>query len=188
MIVLDTNFVSELARPRPSQAVIEWVDADDSSDLVITALTAAEVRAGVARLPGGRRKRDVGLRMESLLTETFAGYVLAFDIESSVHYAGILAARRHEGRPISAFDTQIAAVCRQYESALGTRNTADFTDTGIQLRSPWDAPLAIRELSIGQARRPQPSLMRQRGSRPRAGYRRHRGVAERRNTWLHSCS
>ncbi len=140
MIVLDTNVVSELVRPTPNQAVIEWVDAYDSSDLVITALTAAEVRAGVALLPRGRRKHDVALRMESLLLQTFAGRVLAFDIDASAHYAEILAARRRFGQPISAFDAQIAAVCRQYESALATRNTADFTDTGIQLINPWDAP------------------------------------------------
>ncbi len=91
--------------------VIEWVDAQDSSTLVITALTAAEVQAGVALLPGGRRKQDVGLRMESLLTETFAGFVLAFD-------------------------AQIAAVWRQCEAILATWNTADFTDTGIQLLHP----------------------------------------------------
>ena len=139
MIVLDTNVVSELARPTPSQAVIEWVDAQDSSSLVITALTAAEVRAGVAQMPGGRKKRDVGLRMESLLTETFAGFVLGFDIGSSAHYADVVAGRRRAGRPISTFDAQIAAVCRQHEAALATRNTADFTDTGIQLINPWDS-------------------------------------------------
>jgi len=139
VIVLDTNIVSELARPTPSQVVIERVDAQESSSLVITALTAAEVRAGVALLPGGRRKQDVGLRMESLLTETFAGFVLAFDIDSSAHYAHILAGRERAGRPINAFDAQIAAACRQYEAILATRNTADFTDTGIQLLDPWDS-------------------------------------------------
>jgi predicted nucleic acid-binding protein len=140
VIVLDTNVVSALARPTPSQVVIEWVDAQDSSNLVITALTAAEVRASVALLPNGHRKRDVGLRMESLLTETFAGFVLAFDTDSSAHYADIVAGRRRAGRSISAFDAQIAAVCRQYEADLATRNTADFTDTGIQLINPWNTP------------------------------------------------
>ncbi len=140
MIVLDTNVLSELARSRPSQEVINWADARDSSDLVITALTAAEVRAGVALLPDGRRKRDIGMRMELLLTETFAGFVLAFDIDSSFHYAEILAARTRGGQPISAFDAQIAAVCRQHTAILATRNTADFTDTGIELINPWDTP------------------------------------------------
>lgn len=139
MIVLDTNVVSELARPRPNSAVIEWVDAHDSAELMITALTAAEVRAGVALLPEGRRKHEIGLRMESLLTETFAGYVLAFDIDSSAYYADILSARRHGGRPISTFDAQIAAVCRRYGSVLATRNFADFTDIGITVVNPWSA-------------------------------------------------
>lgn len=139
MIVLDTNVLSELVRPVPHPAVINWVDAHDSSELVIIALTAAEIRAGVALLPEGRRKHEIGIRMESLLLETFAGYVLAFDLDSSAYYAEILTTRTHGGRPISTFDAQIAAVCRQYESVLATRNTADFADTGIELVNPWEA-------------------------------------------------
>lgn len=138
MIVLDTNVVSELARPQPSQLVIDWVDTYDSVELVITALTAAEIRAGVALLPGGRRQREIGLRMEALLTETFAGHVLAFDIDSSTHYAHVLATRTRAGRPIGGLDAQIAAVCAQHESALATRNTADFDGAGLELINPWE--------------------------------------------------
>jgi predicted nucleic acid-binding protein len=137
VIVLDTNVVSELARPAPSQAVIEWVDAQGSPGVVITALTAAEVRARVALMPEGRRKLDVGLRMELLLTATFANLVLAFDINSSAHYAEVLAGRKRAGQPISAVDAQIAAICLQHEAVLATRNTADFANTGIRLINPW---------------------------------------------------
>jgi len=105
---------------------------------VLTALTAAELRAGVALLPEGRRRDELGMRIESLLVETFAGYVLAFDVGSSAYYAEVLAVRTRGGRPITTFDAQIAAVCRQYDSVLATRNTTDFTDTGIQLVNPWD--------------------------------------------------
>jgi len=138
VIVLDTNVVSELVRPSPNRSVVEWVDEHDSSELVLTALTAAELRAGVALLPEGRRGDELGMRIESLLVETFAGYVLAFDVGSSAYYAEVLAVRTRGGRPITTFDAQIAAVCRQYDSVLATRNTTDFTDTGIQLVNPWD--------------------------------------------------
>ena len=138
MIVLDTHVVSELVRPSPNRSVVEWVDEHDSSELVLTALTAAELRAGVALLPEGRRRVELGMRIESLLVETFAGYVLAFDVGSSAYYAEVLAVRTRGGRPITTFDAQIAAVCRQYDSVLATRNTTDFTDTGIQLVNPWD--------------------------------------------------
>ncbi len=138
MIVLDSNVVSELVRPSPNRSVVEWVDEHDSSELVLTALTAAELRAGVALLPEGRRRDELGMRIESLLVETFAGYVLAFDVGSSAYYAEVLAVRTRGGRPITTIDAQIAAVCRQYDSVLATRNTTDFTDTGIQLVNPWD--------------------------------------------------
>ncbi|WP_028280615.1 type II toxin-antitoxin system VapC family toxin [Arthrobacter sp. H5] len=142
MIVLNTNVVSELAKLQPEQTVIEWVDTHNSSELMITALTAAEIRAGVGLLPEGRRKQEIGTRMESLLTETFAGYVLAFDIGPSVYCADILETQTRGGRPISVFDAQLAAVCRQHNSVLATRNIADFTGTGLQLVNPWDAGLA----------------------------------------------
>lgn len=137
MIILDTNVVSELARPRPSRQVIDWVDGCDSSGLVITALTAAEIRTGVALLPDGRRKQEIGQQMELLLTETFAGHVLAFDLDSSACYADIVAARTRAGRPISSLDAQIAAVSAQYGAALATRNIADFAGIGLELINPW---------------------------------------------------
>ncbi len=139
MIVLDTNVLFELVRPAPQRAVINWVDAHDSAELVITALTAAEIRAGVALLPEGHRKHEIGIRMESLLLETFAGYVLAFDLALLPTTRRSSPTRTRDSRPISTFDAQIAAVCRQYESVLATRITADFADTGIQLVNPWDA-------------------------------------------------
>lgn len=139
MIVLDTNVVSELLRPTPDPAVIDWVDARHSSEFVLTALTAAELRAGVARLPDGKRKEDLGRGIELLLNETFAGAILSFDADSATHYAEIVATRTRSGRPISTFDAEIAAVCRHHDATLATRNTADFVTTGVTLVDPWDA-------------------------------------------------
>jgi predicted nucleic acid-binding protein len=138
VIVLDTNVVSELARPQPAPEVVAWVDAQDSADLVITAVTAAEIRASVALLPTGRRRRQIAERMETLITETFAGYVLAFDVDSSAHYANIVATRTRAGRPISGLDAQIAAVCTQHDATLATRNTDDFDGLNLNLINPWN--------------------------------------------------
>lgn len=139
MIALDTDVVAELVRPRPDQGVIDWVDRQNSTELVITALTAAEIRTGVALLPEGSRKRKIGVLMETLITDTFAGYVLPFDVDSSSYYAEILQTRTRSGRPISAFDAQIAAICRQHQALLATRNTADFADIGLSLINPWQS-------------------------------------------------
>lgn len=138
MIVLDTNVVSELVRPLPAPEVVAWVDAQDSADLVITAVTAAEIRAGVALLPTGRRRRQIAERMGAMINETFAGYVLAFDVDSTEHYANIVASRTRAGRPISSLDAQIAAVCTQYDATLATRNTDDFDGLNLNLINPWN--------------------------------------------------
>lgn len=135
--MLDTNVVSELARPRPAPEVVDWVDAQDSADLVITAVTAGEIRAGVALLPTGRRQRQIAERMEALITDTFAGYVLAFDVESTEYYANVVALRTRAGRPISGFDAQIAAVCTQHRATLATRNLDDFDGLELDLINPW---------------------------------------------------
>jgi toxin FitB len=137
VIVLDTDVISELARPQPASEVVEWVDAQSSADLVITAVTAAEIRAGVALLPVGLRRQQIAERMEALITETFAGYVLAFDVDSTGHYANIVAMRTRAGRPISGLDAQIAAACAQHSASLATRNIDDFTGLELNLINPW---------------------------------------------------
>jgi len=137
LIVLDTDVLSELARPAPDPRVVDWVDVQDVADLVVTAITAAEIRAGVALLPDGRRRRQIEGRMEHLLSDVFGGQVLVFDGESSRHYAAIVAARTRAGRPIGALDAQIGAVCLQFDATLATRNTPDFEGIGLRIVDPW---------------------------------------------------
>ena len=49
----------------------------------------------------------------------------------------MVAGRERDGNPISGFDAQIAAICRSRAATLATRNTKDFTDTGIAIIDPW---------------------------------------------------
>lgn len=137
MVILDTNVISELIRPRPHPAVVEWIDQQNAFEVWITAVTAAELRTGVALLPEGRRKSDLHLHIVRLLDETFAGYVLPFDDRSAIPYADIVSGRRNQGRPIAFQDAQIGAICLQQGMTLATRNTRDFEDTGIDLIDPW---------------------------------------------------
>jgi len=137
MIVLDTNVISELTRRAPEPEVLSWLDALPVSEVATTAVTAAELRYGVARLPTGHRKRELTVAVRGLLTDDFHGRVLPFDERASVRYANIVADRERLGRPIGVADAQIAAICRDLGATLATRNTADFGETGIELVNPW---------------------------------------------------
>ena len=137
MIVLDTNVISELARQVPDLGVLSWLDSLAIPDVATTAITAAELRYGVARLPAGHRKRELALVIRGILTEDFHGRVLPFDERASARYADIVTGRERIGRPIGVADAQIAAICRDLGAILATRNTADFEETGIELIDPW---------------------------------------------------
>lgn len=138
MIVLDTNVVSELMRPAPEADVATWVDSLDVSDVLLTAVTAAELMYGVARLSNGRRRRELRAKVEELLAEDFRDRILPFDVLAATHYADIVAARERSGLQISMADGQIAAICRNWNAGLATRNVGDFVDTGVELINPWD--------------------------------------------------
>lgn len=133
MIALDTNVISELARQVPDSAVLSWLDSLVTADVVTTAVTAAELRYGVARLPDGHRKRELTAVIRGILTEDFQGRILPFDERASVRYADIVISREH----IGVADAQIAAICSDVGATLATRNTSDFEETGVELINPW---------------------------------------------------
>lgn len=138
MIILDTNVISELARPAPSKQVLAWVDAQGG--VAITATTAGELFYGVARLPDGARKSRLAEGIREMIDGPLRDKVLAFDRAAASHYAEIVADRDQSGRPIAIADAQIAAICRSHNATLGTRNVGDFDSVGIAVVSPWDAP------------------------------------------------
>jgi predicted nucleic acid-binding protein len=139
VIVLDTNVVSEALRRTPDERVLAWLESV-TEDVAITAITLAELLAGVRRLPAGRRRTALSAAIDASVApyrETRA--ILSFDAAAAAEYAEVLAVRERDGRPIHAADAQIAAICRVASATCATRNVADFDGTGIRLVDPWTA-------------------------------------------------
>jgi toxin FitB len=137
VILLDTNVLSELIRREPDEGVKRWLDSLDAAAVATTAITAAELLYGVARLPAGRRKKQLSDAVRDLIEEDFDGRVEPFDATAATHYATLVSDREQAGRTISVADAQIAAICRKLGATLATRNTSDFMDTRIELVDPW---------------------------------------------------
>ncbi len=138
MIVLDTNVLSELMRPAPSERVVRWVAAQPATSLYTTSVTQAEILHGIMLLPSGRRRIALESAAEAMFSEDFGGRVLPFGSEAAQPYARIAAERRRAGRPISHFDAQIAAIARSAGAAIATRNVADYDACGVQVINPWE--------------------------------------------------
>ena len=137
MIVVDTNVVSELMRLAPSTAVMAWFTEQDSALLYLTAVSEAELRAGAAILPAGRRRDRLAAEIDGVIGDDFAGRVLPFDSGAAKAYASIAASRRSAGRPILDADCRIAAIARARDAAVATRNSGDFEQCGIAVIAPW---------------------------------------------------
>jgi toxin FitB len=139
VIILDTNVLSELMRSQPAPSVYAWVAAQPRNALYTTSINKAEILYRIAALPDGRRRTALAAAAEAMFTDDFAGRVLPFDEEAAVHYAEIVATRRRGGRPIEAFDAQIAATARVAGAELATRDVGDFAGCGLTLVNPWAA-------------------------------------------------
>ncbi|CAN5251982.1 type II toxin-antitoxin system VapC family toxin [soil metagenome] len=137
MIVLDTNVISELLRLRPDARVLSWLDSLAAADVSTTAVTAAELLYGVARLPDGRRKVVLADEVRAVLESDLGNRVHAFDAPAATLYATLVTERERAGRPIAVADAQIAAICRVFRATLATRDAADFDGTGIDVLDPW---------------------------------------------------
>jgi len=138
MIILDTNVVSELMRPEPDARVRQWVSGLRADELGTTAVTVAEIRHGIERLPDGRRKEGL-LSAATDLFAAFGALVQPFDALAAAWFGPVMIRRTVLGLPIEGFDAQIAAICRARGADLATRNVKDFSETGIVVINPWSA-------------------------------------------------
>jgi predicted nucleic acid-binding protein len=137
MIVLDTNVLSELLRPKPDNNVMAWIAQQPRTALFTTTITRGEIGYGVQLLSAGRRRQALKTAIGAIFNEDLAGQILSFDSDSADLYAEIAASRKRSGKPISQFDAMIAAVTRSRGACLATRNVKDFGDCGIELINPW---------------------------------------------------
>ncbi|MCK2087367.1 type II toxin-antitoxin system VapC family toxin [Thauera aromatica] len=139
MILLDANVVSEPLRPVPGARVIEWIDAQPLETLYLSALTVAELRAGVALLPEGKRRNNLHEYLEKRVLPMFVGRVLPFDLACTNAYAELLATVRKSGSGIETADACIAAVAVANGFIVATRDTSPFQAAGVTVINPWEA-------------------------------------------------
>jgi predicted nucleic acid-binding protein len=137
MLILDTNVLSEVLRPTPSAAVLEWLEAQPRAQLYTTTITQAEILYGIALLPKGARRQKLERATRAIFDEDFAEKVLVFDSRAAGSFAEIASHRKSIGKPISQLDAMIAGVARANSGRLVTRNGRDFSDCGIEVDNPW---------------------------------------------------
>ena len=139
MILLDTNVMSEPLRHAPEPRVIAWIDAQPMETLFLSAITVAELRAGVALLPVGKRRAGLQENLEKRVLPLFAGRVLPFDLACTQAYAELMAQARVAGLAVATTDGYIAAIAAANGFSVATRDTSAFEAAGAAVINPWRA-------------------------------------------------
>lgn len=135
MILLDTNVLSELVKPRPDPLVVSWT-RHSAAALAIPTIAVAEMAFGIEKLVQGRRRDALVSGLQRLATE-FADRLFDFNVKAAWAYGRIQANARSSGRPMSVPDAAIAAIAAANDCALATRNVEDFATAGLQIINPW---------------------------------------------------
>ena len=134
MIILDTNVLSEMMRPVPASSVQDWLGVV-TDELRTMAVSEAEILAGLAQMPEGRRRHELETGAARVFSIAFTGSIRPFDSEAARHYAEVMVICRRLGRPTEPVDAMIAAIARANGAPIATRK--HFEGCGVALHDPW---------------------------------------------------
>jgi hypothetical protein len=138
MIILDSNVISALMRPRPDGAVLEWFDRQPRSSIWTSSVTIFEIQFGLHIMEAGKKRSTLIREMEFFL-EQIENRIAAFDAAAADRAAELMASRQKAGRLVEIRDTMIAGIALARHAALATRNTTHFSDIATKVINPWTA-------------------------------------------------
>ena len=133
MYLLDTNVVSELRRPRPDKAVLDWIAGVAPDHLFISAVTIGEIQAGIEIT----REQDEAKaeELEAWLDRVLASYG-ALPMDGP---AFRVSARLMHGRSDAVTeDAMIAATAIIRGLTVVTKNVRDFEQLEVELQNPFE--------------------------------------------------
>jgi hypothetical protein len=130
--VLDTNAVSETAKPRPNPGLIDWLSNRDPAHLFITTITLGEVWLGFHKLPFNHPDYD---RIKFIAAGLSRKYrVLNFDARAAAIWGELTA---NATGPLPLRDSFIAAMVRSRGYRIVTRDATPFDRMGCKVLNPW---------------------------------------------------
>jgi predicted nucleic acid-binding protein len=130
----DSNVLSEGVKPQPDERVTRWLE-ENESEIVVDSVILGEVRLGVLQLPVGRRRQA----LEQWFEQTVRGVAcLAWDEDTALCWAELLADLRRKGQSMPILDSMIAATARVHGLTMATRNVRDFKAAGLRVVNPFE--------------------------------------------------
>lgn len=126
--LLDTNIVTEAAKPRPNTRVMNWLLAHESVSGV-PSIVVAERYQGAHNAPKERRVRL--LAEVDFFVREFSDMIIPFDADAAKVWGEYVAQPLLKLKPRSYPDSQIAAIALSRGLTVVTRNIQDFPEVPV---------------------------------------------------------
>ena len=137
MIILDTNVVSALMRPKPEPVVEEWLNGQSRADLWMNSVSLFELQFGLLTMESVSRREAHNIILQRILS-LFEDRVTTFDAAAAEQTAQLMARRKKAGIPVDLRDSMIAGIALANHASIATRNVKHFSDLPITIINPWD--------------------------------------------------
>ncbi len=136
-LLLDTNVISELRRPRPNARVREFIARQKLEDLFVSSVTLAEIRFGIESVSDLGRRAELSDWLEHRVRPMFGQRVLEVSEDVMFRWRLLVEEGRRQGHTFSQPDLIIAATALQHGLAVVTRDVADYQRARVPLLNPW---------------------------------------------------
>lgn len=134
--LLDTYVISELVRPIPDEAVINWMSHIPDERVYLSVITIGEIRKGITKLPESKKKNQLTNWLNTLL-EDYQERIYPINLTVAENWGIIQGKAENNGTPVASVDSLIAAVAQTYNLIVVTRNENDFAPTNVTILNPW---------------------------------------------------
>ena len=140
--LLDTNVISELSKRKPEPRVTAFIGAHPLDNLYLSEVTLAEIRFGIEELPDALKRSAIISWLDHVLRPMFQGRILPVTEDVILRWRLMVEASGQRKHTYSQPDLFIAATAALHGLTIVTRDTGDFTLTGVAVLNPWLASAA----------------------------------------------
>jgi len=137
--LIDTCVISEFVKRKPNENVRNWFNQQHEKQLLISAISIAEIKKGIYKIKRSQPER--ALKLQSWLNTlelSFSQRILPINYDVLEHWAQLSASMERQGHTLAVMDSLIGATAHHYDLTIATRNVNDFNALPLKIINPFE--------------------------------------------------